>query len=107
VSVQDTLQDTVSTVLMVAGTAVLVVASVGASLPRSALVRLHYLSMAAMAGAPLVLLGVLVRDPADWFKLVLVTVLVVASSPMASAATARAISRGGPSRSGAVEGESS
>lgn len=102
---QDTLQDTVSTVLMVIGTAVLVVAAVGASLPRSALVRLHYLSMASMAGAPVVLLGVLVRDPADWFKLVVVTVLLVASSPMASAATARAISRGGPSRGEAAEGE--
>jgi len=100
-------QDAVSTVLMVIGTAVLVVASVGASLPRSALVRLHYLSMGSMAGAPLVLLGVLVRDPADWFKLVVVTVLLVASSPMASAATARAISRGGPARSEAVEGEAS
>jgi multisubunit Na+/H+ antiporter MnhG subunit len=100
-------QDAVSTVLMVTGTVVLVVASVGASLPRSALVRLHYLSLASMAGAPLVLLGVVVRDPADWFKLVVVTVLLVASSPMASAATARAISRGGPSRSGAAEGGTS
>lgn len=100
-------QDAVSAVLMVAGTVVLVVASVGASLPRSALVRLHYLSLASMAGAPLVILGVLVRDPADWFKLVLVTVLLVASSPMATAATARALSRGGPPRSRAVEGETS
>ncbi len=100
-------QDAVSTVLMVIGTAVLVVASVGASLPRGALVRLHYLSMASMAGAPLVLLGVLVRAPEDWFKLVVVTVLLVASSPMASAATARAISRGGPARSETVEGEAS
>jgi len=100
-------QDAVSTVLMVIGTAVLVVASVGASFPRSALVRLHYLSMASMAGAPLVLLGVLVRDPSDWFKLVVVTVLLVASSPMASAATARAISRGETSRGETVEGEAS
>ena len=91
-------QETASAALMVLGTAVLVVASVGASLPRSAIVRLHYLSLASMAGAPLVLLGVLVRDPADWFKLVLITVLVVASSPVATAATARAISRGGPPR---------
>jgi multisubunit Na+/H+ antiporter MnhG subunit len=101
------LADAVSTVLMAIGTVVLVVASVGASLPRSALVRLHYLGMASMAGAPLVLLGVLVRDPADWFKLLVVTVLLVASSPMASAATARAISRGEPPRSEAVEGEAS
>jgi multisubunit Na+/H+ antiporter MnhG subunit len=90
------ISDAVSTVLVCLGTAVLVVAAVGACLPREPLVRLHYLSLAAMAGAPLVLLGVLVRDPADWFKLLLITGLLVASSPMASAATARAISRGGP-----------
>jgi len=99
--------DAVSAVLMMIGAAVLVMASVGASLPRSPMVRLHYLSLAAMAGAPLVLLGVLVRDPADWFKLAVVTVLLVASSPMATAATARAISRGGPARSRDVEGEPS
>jgi multisubunit Na+/H+ antiporter MnhG subunit len=99
-------QDAVSVVLMVAGTVVLVAASVGASLPRSALVRLHYLSLATMVGAPLVIGGVLVRDPADWFKLVLVTVLLGATSPMATAATARALSRGGPPRDEAVEGGS-
>jgi multisubunit Na+/H+ antiporter MnhG subunit len=99
-------QDVVSAILMVVGTAVLVVAAVGACLPRSALVRLHYLGLATMAGAPLVLVGVLVRDQADWFKLVLITVLLVASSPMASAATARAISRGGPARGQAADGGS-
>jgi multisubunit Na+/H+ antiporter MnhG subunit len=100
-------QDAVSAALMVLGAAVLVVASVGASLPRSALVRLHYLGVGAMAGAPLVLLGVLVHDPADWFKLGLITVLLVASSPMASAATARAISRGGPPAGEAAGGDAS
>jgi len=90
--------DAVSAALMVLGTAVLVGASVGASLPRSPVVRLHYLSLASMAGAPLVLLGVLVRAPADWFKLLLILVLVVGSSPVATATTARGISRGGPAR---------
>ena len=85
--------DAVSTALMAIGTLVLVVAAVGASLPRDPLVRLHYVSLAAMSGAPLVLLGVLVSDPADWFKLVLITGLLVASSPVATAASARAISR--------------
>jgi multisubunit Na+/H+ antiporter MnhG subunit len=100
-------QGAVSAVLVVVGTAVLVVAAVGACLPRSALVRLHYVGLAAMVGAPLVLVGVLVRDPADWFKLVLITVLLVASSPMGSAATARAISRGGsPRRRTAEDGSS-
>jgi multisubunit Na+/H+ antiporter MnhG subunit len=102
-----TAQDVASLVLMVAGAAVLVVAAVGASLPRSGVVRLHYLSLGAMAGAPLLLLGVLVRDPADWFKLVLIGVLLVASSPMATAATARAISRGGPPRGEAAGGRAS
>jgi multisubunit Na+/H+ antiporter MnhG subunit len=96
--------DAVSAALMVLGTAVLAVASVGASLPRSPLVRLHYLSLASMAGAPTVLLGVLVRDPADWFKLVLILVLVVGSSPVATATTARAISRGRPARGEAAAG---
>jgi multisubunit Na+/H+ antiporter MnhG subunit len=99
-------QDAVSAVLMALGAAVLVVASVGASLPRDALVRLHYLSVGSMAGAPLVLLGLLVRDPADWFKLLLIATLLMASSPMATAATARAIARGGPVRSKVVEGDS-
>ena len=102
-----TAQDVVSVVLMAVGVAVLVVASVGACLPRSAVVRLHYLSLGAMAGAPVLLLGVLVRDPADWFKLALIGVLLVASSPMATAATARAISRGGPPRGEAAGGRAS
>jgi multisubunit Na+/H+ antiporter MnhG subunit len=95
--------DAVSAALMLLGTAVLVVASVGASLPRSPIVRLHYLSLASMAGAPAVLLGVLVRDPADWFKLILILVLVVGSSPVATATTARAISRA-PARGEAAGG---
>ena len=93
--------------LMFLGTAMLVVAALGACLPRRALVRLHYLSLGAMAGAPLVLLGALVRDPADWLKIVLIAVLLVASSPMGAAATARGISRGGPGRSRTADGESS
>jgi hypothetical protein len=60
-----------------------------------------------MAGAPVLLLGVLVRDPADWFKLLLIAALLVGSSPMATAATARAISRGGPPRGEAAGGTAS
>ncbi len=85
----------VSTALMAVGALVLVLASVGASMPRSPFVRLHYLSLSSLVGAPLVLLGVLVRDPADWFKLLLVVVLLGATSPVAGAATARALSRRG------------
>jgi multicomponent Na+:H+ antiporter subunit G len=87
--------DAVSTVLMALGALVLVLASIGAAWPRSAFVRLHYLSLSGVAGAPLLLLGVLVRDPADWFKLLLILGLLAATSPVAAAATARAVSRRG------------
>ena len=42
---------------------------------------------------PLVLLGIVVRDPADWFKLLVILVLLAGTSPAASAATARALTR--------------
>jgi multisubunit Na+/H+ antiporter MnhG subunit len=107
VSPASSVQDAISLALLGIGTLVMVVAALGACLPPRPLVRLHYLSLAAMVGAPLVLLGVLVHDPADWFKLLLITVLLVASSPMASAATARGISRGGPSRDRTADGAAS
>jgi len=47
-----------------------------------------------------VLAGVVVRDPSDWFRLAVIGVLLVASSPAASAATARAVTR---SRAGGQE----
>jgi multisubunit Na+/H+ antiporter MnhG subunit len=82
-----------STGLMTLGSLVLVLASVGAAWPRSALVRLHYLSLSGVLGAPLLLLGILVRDPADWFKLLLILVLLAGTSPVAAAATARPLAR--------------
>ena len=85
--------DAAAMVLVAAGTVVLVLAGVGAALPRNPFVRLHYLSLTTMVGAPLVVLGVLVQEPGDWFKLVVITVLLVATSPAAAAATARALSR--------------
>lgn len=87
------MSDLVSLVLLAAGALTLTVAGIGSALPRAALVRLHYLNLATMVGAPLVVLGVLVRDPADWFKLVAILVLLVGTSPAASAATARALTR--------------
>jgi multisubunit Na+/H+ antiporter MnhG subunit len=96
------LAEVVSWVLLVAGTLALVLAGVGASLPRDAFVRLHYVNLATMIGAPLVVLGMLVRDPTDWFKLLLVIVLLAGTSPAASAATARALTRTqGPERKSA------
>lgn len=86
--------EVVSTTLLALGTAVLVLAGIGAALPRSPFVRLHYLGLSTMLGSPLVLLGMLVRQPADWFKLAVIAVLLVATSPAAAAATARALGRG-------------
>jgi multisubunit Na+/H+ antiporter MnhG subunit len=85
----------VSGLLLGAGSLALVLAAIGAALSRSPLVRLHYLNLATTVGAPLVLLGVMVRDPADWFKLLVILVLLAGTSPAATAATARALSRSG------------
>jgi multisubunit Na+/H+ antiporter MnhG subunit len=88
-----TLGDVVSWVLVAAGALALVLAGVGTALPRNAFVRLHFLNLATMVATPLLLLGLLARDPGDWFKLMAILVLLVGTSPAASAATARAISR--------------
>lgn len=85
--------DVLSTAVMSLGAAMLVLASVGSAWPRSAFVRLHYLSLSGVLGAPLVLLGVLVRYPGNWFKLLLILLLLAATSPVAAAATARAVAR--------------
>jgi multisubunit Na+/H+ antiporter MnhG subunit len=85
--------DVLAAVLIVAGTVGLVLAGIGSTLPRSPYVRLHYLNLATMVGAPLALLGVLVHDPADWFRVLVIIVLLAGTSPAASAATARAVTR--------------
>jgi multisubunit Na+/H+ antiporter MnhG subunit len=85
--------DVASGVLLALGTLALVIGGIGSALPRSPFVRLHYLNLATMLGAPLVVMGVVVRDPVDWFKLIVILVLLVATSPAASAATARALTR--------------
>jgi multisubunit Na+/H+ antiporter MnhG subunit len=85
--------DATATTLLAVGTIVLVLAGVGAAVPRSPLVRLHYLGLTTMVGAPLVVLGLLVHEPGDWFKLVVITLLLMATSPAATAATARVLSR--------------
>jgi hypothetical protein len=48
------------------------------------------------------ILGVLLHDPADWFKLLLIASLLAGTSPVTGAATARALARRGHV-SGAVE----
>jgi multisubunit Na+/H+ antiporter MnhG subunit len=87
--------DVVAAVLVALGTLGLVLAAVGAALPRNPFVRLHYLDLATMVGAPLVVLGIAVHAPDDWFKLLVIVVLLAATSPAASAATARAVTRSG------------
>jgi multisubunit Na+/H+ antiporter MnhG subunit len=93
-----------STGLLGLGALVLVLACVGATLPADTMVRLHYLSLATMAGTPLAMLGLLVRDPGDWFKLVLITLVLITSSPVATAATARAVTRSASAGEGARDG---
>ena len=87
--------DLVSAALMVVGAAALALACVGASFARGPLVRLHYVSVAAVFGAPVLILGALLHDPGDWFKLLLVGVLLAGTSPVTGAATARALARRG------------
>jgi monovalent cation/proton antiporter MnhG/PhaG subunit len=87
--------DAVSTGLMALGAGVLVLGSIGSAWPRNAYVRLHYLSMSGVLGAPVVLLGAVVRDPGDWFKLLVISVLLAGTSPVAAVATARAVTRRG------------
>jgi cob(I)alamin adenosyltransferase len=43
---------------------------------------------------------VLLRDPGDWFKLLVIIVLLAGTSPAAAAATARAVTRRGEPESG-------
>jgi multisubunit Na+/H+ antiporter MnhG subunit len=85
--------DVATWVLLASGTLAMVLGGVGVALPRNSFVRLHYLNLATMVGAPLLVLGLVVRDPADWFKLLVILLLIVATSPAASAATARALTR--------------
>ena len=78
--------------LVVAGVVVLAFACLGVLVMRGALARLHYVQVAAL-GAVLVVAAVLVRDGASLIgvKAVLVGAFLVATGPVLSHATARAI----------------
>ena len=78
--------------LVVAGVVVLAFSCLGVLLMRGALARLHYVSVSTL-GAVLVVAGVLVRDGASLIgvKAVLVGAFLVATGPVLSHATARAI----------------
>lgn len=78
--------------LVVAGVLVLAFACLGVLVMRGALARLHYVQVATL-GAVLVVAAVLVRDGASLIgvKALLVGAFLVATSPVLSHATARAI----------------
>ena len=78
--------------LVVAGVVVLAFACLGVLVMRGALARLHYVQVATL-GVVLVVAAVLVRDGASLIgvKAVLVGAFLVATSPVLSHATARAI----------------
>jgi multicomponent Na+:H+ antiporter subunit G len=82
----------VSGALVVAGVLVLAFACLGVLVMRGALARLHYVQVASL-GAVLVVAAVLVRDGASLIgvKALLVGAFLVATSPVLSHATARAI----------------
>jgi multicomponent Na+:H+ antiporter subunit G len=82
----------VSGALAVAGVVVLAFACLGVLLMRGALARLHYVQVSTL-GAVLVVAAVLVRDGASLIgvKALLVGAFLVATSPVLSHATARAI----------------
>jgi monovalent cation/proton antiporter MnhG/PhaG subunit len=84
-------------VLVVAGTVILILSAAGQVLRPDVRDRIHYASLAAMVGTPLVALGLaLVSTP--WrtgLKLVLIGAVVVLSGPIVSSVTARAIERSG------------
>lgn len=82
-------------VLVVTGAVILLISAAGQLLRRDVRDRIHYASLAAMVGAPLVALGLaLVSTP--WrpgVKVVLIGAVVVVSGPIVSSVTARAIER--------------
>jgi multicomponent Na+:H+ antiporter subunit G len=82
----------VSGALAIAGIAVLAFACVGVLVMPGALARLHYVSVAPL-GVVLVVVGVLVRDGASLIsvKAICVALFLVATAPVLSHATARAI----------------
>ncbi len=88
-----TAPDLVQAVLLWAGVLVLVVAAVGTSLAGTVLDRLHYMSLGAVAGLPLVLVSQIFSTPDQAPKLVVIAVLEMVGSPALTTATARALAR--------------
>jgi multicomponent Na+:H+ antiporter subunit G len=87
-------RDAATTVLLVAGTAVALLACLGALLMRDALDRLHYTG-ALTAAALLIGAAVVVRESFSLIgdRAVIVAVLVLVTNPVLSHATGRALHR--------------
>ena len=80
-------------VLLWAGVLVLVVSAVGTSLAATVFDRLHYMSLGAVAGLPLVLVSQIFSNPDQAPKLVVIALLELVGSPALTTATARALDR--------------
>jgi multicomponent Na+:H+ antiporter subunit G len=82
----------VSDALVIAGVVVMAFASMGVLVMPKALARLHYVSVGPL-GVLLIVAGVLVREGASLIsvKAICVGVFLVATAPVLSHATARAI----------------
>lgn len=88
-----TLPEVAEAVLLWAGVVVLVASAVGTTLAATALDRLHYMGLGAMAGLPLLLVSQIFATPDQAPKLVIMALLGVLGSPALTTATARALAR--------------
>lgn len=85
--------DVAQAVLLWAGVLVLVASALGTSLASTVLDRLHYMSLGAVAGLPLVLVSQIFAAPDQAPKLVVIALLEMFGSPALTTATARALDR--------------
>jgi monovalent cation/proton antiporter MnhG/PhaG subunit len=82
----------IGAILLVLGCVCIVFACLGTALMRDTYDRLHFVAVAAMVGAPLVVVS-LALDAGSWrsaLKLLLIGLLLAAGGPVTSAVTARA-----------------
>ena len=89
------MRDVAGDVLLASGSGVLVVAALGLVVRRDVRDRIHYASLSAVVGAPLVLTG-LALTASGWhsaLKLLIIAALIAGSGPGLSPVTARAVER--------------
>lgn len=88
-------RELVGDVLLVAGAAWLLVAALGLLLRRDVRDRIHYAALAAMVGAPLVVVALAVTAD-GWqlaVKLLVIAALIAGTGPVLSSVTGRAVER--------------